>query len=164
VEINHVGTKRLLRNRYPILLIDKVNNVKQGQFIIAEKNVTANENCYSNIPVDCEDMNAYIYPATLIIESFCQAAGILHSITINPDGIDLNSINVFGSISNCVFFGDVYPGDKLLHKVNMLKFTKDAGVLSGEVYVENRCIAKIGMLVVGVKASKELVNTLHVIE
>ena len=158
LEINHVEIKKYIRNRYPLLMVDKVTRVVKGDSIIAVKNITGNETCYKDIPIDHDNIEAYAYPVTLIIESFCQVAGILAGVTVSNETVGNNNIVLFGSISDCVLLEDAYPGDTLEHHANIIKITSDAAVIGGEIWIKNKnvCLGKIGMVVIGTKPANKL--------
>ncbi len=64
--------KEYLPQRYPFLLVDRVEELELGQSIVAYKNVTVNEPFFEgHFP------NQPIMPGVLIIEALAQAAGVL---------------------------------------------------------------------------------------
>ncbi|HNN86964.1 MAG TPA: 3-hydroxyacyl-ACP dehydratase FabZ, partial [Pseudomonadales bacterium] len=70
--------REYLPHRYPFLLVDRVVELKEGESIVAFKNITINEAIFNGhfpeIPV---------FPGVLIIEAMAQAAGILGFKTMN---------------------------------------------------------------------------------
>ena len=68
--------EEILPQRYPFLLIDKVLDYKENDYLIAEKNITGNEWA-------CEGgcCSLQYFPGVLIIEAAAQAAILLYHLT-----------------------------------------------------------------------------------
>jgi 3-hydroxyacyl-[acyl-carrier-protein] dehydratase len=96
-----------LPHRYPFLLVDKVNELVVGEHIVAQKNVTINEEFFmGHFP------HFPVMPGVLIVEALAQAAGILSFKTLGKQS-DENSVYFFVGIDNCRFKRPVVPGDIL---------------------------------------------------
>ena len=62
----------LLPHRYPFLLVDRVLDFKEGEWLKAIKNISVNEPCFTgHFPGEP------ILPGVLILEALAQAMGIL---------------------------------------------------------------------------------------
>lgn len=99
--------RKYLPHRYPFLLIDRVVELVEGEYIIAYKNVTANEEIFQgHFP------HFPVFPGVLIIEAMAQACGVLGFKTANktPEG---GSIYLFAGIDNVRFKRQVIPGDRV---------------------------------------------------
>jgi len=93
-----------LPHRYPFLLVDKVNELIVGERIVAQKNVTINEEFFNgHFP------HYPVMPGVLIVEALAQAAGILSFKTMGSKS-DENSVYFFVGIDNCRFKKPVVPG------------------------------------------------------
>ena len=68
--------KRLLPHRYPMLLVDRAMWTDDGALLVV-KAITCNEPWYDDIGDDDD----HGYPATLLIESWMQAAGVVLCLT-----------------------------------------------------------------------------------
>ena len=107
--IDAIGIEKIVKmipHRYPMLLIDKVIEVKKGKSAIGIKNVTANENYFTgHFP------GKMIMPGVLIIESMAQTAAVLVVETLGPkaDG----SLVYFMSVDGGRFRKPVIPGDQI---------------------------------------------------
>jgi len=78
-----------LPHRYPFLLVDKVNELIVGERIVAQKNVTINEEFFNgHFP------HYPVMPGVLIVEALAQAAGILSFKTMGSKS-DENSVHFF---------------------------------------------------------------------
>jgi 3-hydroxyacyl-[acyl-carrier-protein] dehydratase len=102
-----------LPHRYPFILVDRVNELVPGQHIVAQKNVTINEEFYTgHFP------HFPLMPGVLIIEALAQAAGILSFKTMGSKS-DENSVYFFVGIDNCRFKRPVVPGDVVMLHVSI---------------------------------------------
>ena len=105
---------RLLPHRYPFLLVDRVLEVKKGESIVAVKNVTVNEPCFTgHFPGNP------VFPGVLMLEAMAQSCGLLAFATLGgkPDG---KTLFYFVSIDGCRFRGPVGPGDQVVLKTRYL--------------------------------------------
>jgi len=152
--ISHSGIKSILPHRYPMLLVDAVISLEPGRCITAIKNVTGNELCFAGL-VDGIAPEAYAYPVSLVIESFCQAAGILYAAALEIcDNTD--QVMLLGSISKFQFYRNVFPGDTMEHYVFQEKALSDSAVLSGEVRVNGKPVAQVERVVVAIRSAEVL--------
>ncbi len=120
----------LIPHRIPMLLIDKVIDVKLGESATGIKNVTMNEWFFQGHFPDHPVM-----PGVLIIEAMAQAAGVLvtKSMGENSEG----KIVYFMSIEEAKFRKPVVPGDTLKLKVTMLKSRGSIWKFKGEAWVDD---------------------------
>ncbi len=99
--------RKYLPHRYPFLLIDRVVELVEGEYIVAYKNVTANEEIFEgHFP------HFPVFPGVLIIEAMAQACGVLGFKTVNKTPED-GSIYLFAGIDNVRFKRQVVPGDRI---------------------------------------------------
>ena len=99
--------REYLPHRYPFLLVDRVVELEEGQFIRAYKNVSVNEEVFNgHFP------QAPIFPGVMIVEAMAQAAGILGFKTLGKKPAD-GSIYLFAGADNVRFKRQVVPGDRL---------------------------------------------------
>lgn len=123
-------------HRYPILLVDRVLEIKKGASIRALKNVSINEPYFSgHFP------QRPVMPGVLMIEALAQAAAILGFETLDLSSSD-NSLFYFAGIDGARFKRPVEPGDQLVLEVvldrmksGIFKF-KARGTVDGELAVE----------------------------
>ena len=139
----------VLPHRYPMLLVDQVSELEPGRRLEARKAVTANEPWY-------EGSRESAYPAVLIIESWCQAAGVLiaHDEP-NPSVLD-GEVMLFGGMSGVEVHGDAEPGDVLTHRVELLRDLGDAVLCGGDTTVEGRTILTVDRIVMAMRPAAEL--------
>lgn len=99
--------KEYLPHRYPFLLVDRVEELVEGERIRAYKNVSSNEAVFNGHFPD-----APIFPGVMIVEAMAQAAGILGFKTQGKKPSD-GSLYLFAGADNVRFKRQVVPGDRL---------------------------------------------------
>ena len=96
----------LIPHRYPMLMIDKVEDMLLGESAVGVKNVTANEQFFpGHFP------GHPVMPGVLIIEAMAQTAAVLVVETLGP--IAIGKVVYFMTIENAKFRRPVVPGDQL---------------------------------------------------
>lgn len=119
----------LLPHRHPFLLLDRVIEIKEGESIVALKNVSMNEPFFTgHFP------GQPVMPGVLILEAMAQAGAVLayQSTNTKPsDGI----MYYFAGIDNARFKRIVTPGDQLRIEVRIVKSKREIWKLEGEAYV-----------------------------
>ena len=154
--LSHAEIKAIMPHRYPMLLVDAVSESESGA-VLAVKNITGNEPCYSVLS-DRADRRDHAYPASLIIESFSQAAGVFYTRLKREEGFVVEGIMLFGSIVGFRFLADAYPGDTLRHHVRLERGFSDAAMFSGEVRVGDRKIAEADSIMIAMRPPEILHN------
>jgi len=108
VPLDHEAIKDLLPHRYPFLLVDRVTEYKEGEYLKAYKNVSGNEEFFNgHFP------NKSIMPGVLITEALAQVSAILGFLTTGNRAQD-GYLYLFAGIDNVRFKQQVVPGDQLV--------------------------------------------------
>lgn len=103
----------LLPHRYPFLLVDRVVDFQEGEWLKAIKNVSVNEPCFTgHFP------NEPIFPGVLILEALAQSMGLLAFKTHELQGGELF---YFAGVDEARFKRPVLPGDQLELYVEVIK-------------------------------------------
>jgi len=103
---------KILPHRYPLLLIDRVLELKRRERIVAIKNVTINEPFFNgHFP------GLPIMPGVLIVEAIAQAGGALLLTEVEDRE---NKVIVFTGIDRARFRRPVGPGDQVRIEVEVL--------------------------------------------
>jgi len=138
-----------LPHRPPALLVDSglvLDLPGRGLALLARKAVTLEEPCYGSV-VGSSDLR---FPRSLIIESFCQACGLLR-VSQTPAGeqaqADLAKVRVVAKLAKMRFWGDAVAGDLLEHRIRITARTPDGAVFSGQTVVAGRVILDVGRVV-----------------
>lgn len=127
--------QKILPQRFPFLMIDRVIELDPGKKVVAMKNVTINEQYFAgHFP------GKPILPGVLIIEAMAQASIILfYSKKAPQEGLKMNYY--LGAVK-MRFAHPVFPGDQLKITVEPLKILSDVGIVSATAMVGDQEIAK----------------------
>jgi 3-hydroxyacyl-[acyl-carrier-protein] dehydratase len=105
---------KLMPQRFPLQMVDRIKECEPGRRIVALKNVSANEPYFpGHFP------NRPIMPGVLILEVMAQAAGILGFLTLGQRPNE-NAMYYYAGIDNARFKAPVVPGDQLEVEVSIL--------------------------------------------
>lgn len=134
------AVRSLLKQRFPMLMVDSVIALEPGKSIRAIKNITGNEPHFlGHFP------QRAIMPGTLILEAIGQAASILFAKTTEIH-LDDDDFLVLGSVNSMRFLVPVVPGDRMEIEVQILKILGDLAFVDTTVTVDGTVAAtgKIG--------------------
>jgi 3-hydroxymyristoyl/3-hydroxydecanoyl-(acyl carrier protein) dehydratase len=142
--------RELLPHRYPMLLLDRVCDLVPGETVTATKAVRGDEPWYRDGDRD------RAYPPALVIESWCQAAGVL-AVRDTPDlSVPAGRVLLLGSMTGVGLFGPVLPGDVLEHRVRLATAIGDTAAFAGESLVDGRVVLSVRRLMVTSRQAGEL--------
>lgn len=131
MDIVHI--KEIIPHRYPMLLIDRVEELMEGQRIVAKKNVTINEPFFQgHFP------HEPVMPGVLIVEAMAQAGAVALLSLPQFKG----KTAYFGGIDKAKFRKKVTPGDTLILEVEILKIKANAGLGKGIARVDGKKVAE----------------------
>ena len=126
--------KEHLKQRFPMLMVDRVLEIDAGKRIKAVKNVTGNEIQFLGHFGDYA-----IMPGTLIIEAVGQSASLLFSHTTGK-GMNQREFMALAAVNDMRFLVPVLPGDTITMEVNIVKMTAEAALVD--------CVARVGDTIV----------------
>ncbi len=124
-----------LKQRFPLIMVDRVTLLEPGKSIRTIKNVTGNEIQFlGHFPEHA------VMPGTLIVEAIGQSASILFSKTTGT-GTRPGEFLVLGSINNMRFLTPVVPGDRMEMELHVLKFVEDLALVEAVATVGHTVVA-----------------------
>ncbi len=128
--------QEMLPHRYPFLLVDRITDVKNGEYVEGYLNVSI-----TNAVFQGHFPGHPIYPGVLIIEGMAQTGAIL-PFTVEDKEELKEKVVYFMSIDKAKFRKPVRPGDQLVYKISTLKHRGKIWQLKGEAYVDGELVAE----------------------
>jgi len=125
---------KVLPQRYPFLLVDRILETDGSTYMVGLKNITINEPFFQGHFPDHPVM-----PGVLLVEALAQVGVIL---LLNGDQNRHSKLVYFSGIDRCRFRQPVAPGDQLRIEVNVLKHRdryfkmKGQGLVDGNIVIE----------------------------
>jgi 3-hydroxyacyl-[acyl-carrier-protein] dehydratase len=125
-----------LKQRFPLIMVDRVLEVEAGKSIKAVKNVTGNEIQFlGHFP------ERAVMPGTFIIEAIGQCASILFSLTTKT-GLDAGEFLVLAAVNEMRFLAPVFPGQTMILEIGILKMMPEMALVEGSVTVDGTVVTK----------------------
>jgi 3-hydroxyacyl-[acyl-carrier-protein] dehydratase len=128
--------KENLKQRFPMLMVDRVLELEPGKSIKTIKNVTGNEIQFLGHFADYA-----IMPGTLIIEAIGQSASILFSHSTGK-GMNQKEFMALAAVNDMRFLVPVLPGDTMTMEVNIIKMTGEAALVEGTARVGETVVTR----------------------
>jgi 3-hydroxyacyl-[acyl-carrier-protein] dehydratase len=130
-----VRVMRMIPHRFPMLLIDRVVNMKPDESAVGIKNVTINEPFFQgHFPTQP------VMPGVMIIESMAQTAAVLvvHTLGDQAEG----KLVYFMSVDDARFRRPVVPGDRMHIHVTRERRRGNVWKFSAKVDVDGHLAAE----------------------
>ena len=125
----------LIPHRYPLLLVDRLEEIILGESAIGVKNVTFNEPHFQgHFP------GAPVMPGVLIVEAMAQTVAALVIATLGEDAE--GKLVYFMTIDNARFRRQVAPGDQLRMHVTKTRSRATVWKFDGKAYVGDKLAAE----------------------
>lgn len=127
--LDHARILRILPQRPPLLLIDRVVELHTRKYARAVKCVSANEPaCQGHFP------NAPVFPAMLCIEAMSQLVCVLLYVSRALD--PRSQRYAFAGVDKAKFRQPIVPGDRMDISVKVLQQRSNIWKCAGSVYVD----------------------------
>lgn len=128
----------VLPHRYPMLLIDRVQEMEPKKRIVAYKNFTINEEFFQGHFPDHP-----VVPGVLLVEAMAQAGGIL---LMHDDPDRERKLLLFMSIERARFRKPVVPGDRVRFEAEVLRLKSNHCKLAAKAFVDDVLHAEAELL------------------
>ena len=127
-----------LPHRYPMLLVDRILEIEEGERIVGLKNVTINEPFFSgHFP------GHPIMPGVLIVEAMAQTGGLLMMSEMENVA---EKVIYFMSLDDVKWRKPVVPGDQLIFEVELVKRRRTILKMHGVAKVDGVTVAEATMM------------------
>lgn len=129
-----------LPHRYPLLLIDRVEEIRKGEYLRAIKNVSYNEPYFTgHFP------HRPVMPGVMILEAMAQATGILAFVTTDSKPTE-KSLYYFVGIDDARFKQPVIPGDQLIIEVDVVQTKRGVWKFNGKATVDGKVVTSATLM------------------
>lgn len=122
MSLNIEQIMEIIPHRYPMLLIDRVEEIEPGKRAVGYKNVTMNEQIFQG-----HYPGKPIMPGVLMVEALAQLGGVAILSLDKYKG----KKPILGAIKNAKFRRMVVPGDTLKLEIEIVKVKGPAGIGKG---------------------------------
>ncbi|MGK4098838.1 3-hydroxyacyl-ACP dehydratase FabZ [Ligilactobacillus salivarius] len=132
--------KKIIPHRYPMLLIDRVEELIPGEKAVAKRNVTINEELFNgHFPGNP------VIPGVLIVEALAQTGAV--ALLSLPEFKGKTAY--FGGIKSAKFRKVVRPGDSLRLEVTLEKIRNNVGLGKAIATVDGKkaCTAELTFMI-----------------
>jgi 3-hydroxyacyl-[acyl-carrier-protein] dehydratase len=136
MQLDFEEIKKLIPQRFPFIMIDRVLEIEPGKHVVAVKNISGNDMVFlGHFPEKA------VMPGALIIEAMAQTAIILFAVGKEKPEEGEKPLYYFGSVK-ARFLHPAVPGDQLKIKVENVKSLPNGAFVSGEAFVDDKKITE----------------------
>jgi 3-hydroxyacyl-[acyl-carrier-protein] dehydratase len=140
MQLDFEEIKKLIPQRFPFIMLDKVIELDPGKRLVAIKNVSGNDMVFlGHFPEKA------IMPGAFILEAMAQASIILFATGEKKERSDKIPLYYFGSVK-ARFLHPAVPGDQLKIAVENVKTLPTGAFVSGEVFVNDKKVAEADLV------------------
>jgi 3-hydroxyacyl-[acyl-carrier-protein] dehydratase len=125
--------QKVLPHRYPMLLVDRIEELELGRRVKGFKNVTANECFFQGHYPDMP-----IMPGALVVESMAQVSATI--MLADPKFSGYRPL--LAGLDEVKFKKPVYPGDRLTTEAEVLWFRNGLGCVQARASVDGEMVAE----------------------
>jgi 3-hydroxyacyl-[acyl-carrier-protein] dehydratase len=136
MQLDFEEIKKLIPQRFPFIMIDRIVELVPGKHAVAVKNISGNDMVFlGHFPEKA------VMPGALIIEAMAQTAIILFATSGKNDSGGKKPLYYFGSVK-ARFLHPAVPGDQLRIRVENVKSLPNGAYVSGEAFVGEKKISE----------------------
>jgi len=132
----------LLPQRYPFLLVDRIEQIRGDESCVGIKNVSVNEPFFQgHFP------GRPVMPAVLLLEGMAQSAGAICALSLHRDRRPQSVY--FITIDKAKFRRPVIPGNRVEYHMHRLARRRNMWWFRGEAKVDGKiaCEAELGAMI-----------------
>jgi 3-hydroxyacyl-[acyl-carrier-protein] dehydratase len=134
MQLDFEEIKKLVPQRFPFIMIDRVLELEPGKEALAVKNISGNDIFFlGHFP------DKAIMPGAAIIEAMAQTSIILFAA--DKEGVTGNALYFLGSVK-ARFFHPVVPGDSLKIRAINVKSLPQGAYVSAEAFVDDKKVSE----------------------
>jgi len=134
LKFNKEEIKKIIPHRDPFLLIDEIVGGRFGETAIAIKNVSIEDYFFKgHFP------KRPIMPGVLILECMAQTSCFLSFKNVKDRDSKMMLLSI---VKSAKFMQKVIPGDKMIIKVELIKFKLGTAHIRGHAIVDNKIVSK----------------------
>ena len=127
----------ILPHRHPFILVDRIVECNDTDWIVGIKNVAANEPCFQgHFP------GLPILPGVLQLEAMAQTAGILLNKVLKCEG----KVSYYLGVDKAKFRRMVVPGDQIRMEIKILRVRMGMSKVSGRALVDGELACEAEMM------------------
>lgn len=136
MQLDFEEIKKLIPQRFPFIMIDRILELEPGKRAVAIKNISGNDLFFQgHFPEKA------VMPGALILEAMAQTAIVLFASGKGREPGGRKPIYYFGS-AKARFLHPAVPGDQLKINVVNVKSLPTGAYVSGEVFVDEKKITE----------------------
>lgn len=133
---------RRLPHRYPMLMVDRIEELEPGKRAVGIKNVTINEPVFTGHYPELP-----ILPGVLILEAMAQVGGLALLPAEGPeDQAGERGVPLFTGVDKARFRRPVGPGDQLRIEVTVLRARGSIGKIAARATVDGQAVAEAELM------------------
>ncbi|HLT59528.1 MAG TPA: 3-hydroxyacyl-ACP dehydratase FabZ [Limnochordales bacterium] len=133
---------RRLPHRYPMLMVDRIEELEPGKRAVGIKNVTINEPVFTGHYPELP-----ILPGVLILEAMAQVGGLALLPAEGPeDQAGERGVPLFTGVDKARFRRPVGPGDQLRIEVTVLRVRGSIGKIAARATVDGQAVAEAELM------------------
>ena len=138
--------EKYLPHRYPLVMLDRITDYREGEYVEAIKCVTGNSpELVGHFP------DRAIMPATFIVQALAQLAIVFFKLSNGPLAEDELTVVVTTKFR---FLRPVFPGDTLKLKLTPARSEKSVGIFNGNAFVDGKCVVRGSLTLAKTKISQ----------
>ena len=127
----------ILPHRYPFVLVDRIVEFNEKDWIVGIKNVAANEPCFEgHFP------GQPVFPGVLQLEAMAQTAGIMLNKVLKSEG----KVAYYLGVDQAKFRRMVKPGDQIRMEIKILRIRMGMSKVSGQALVDGEVACEAEMM------------------